>query len=154
MDSRHDESLVTRVLALVDRVFLVTFARYRRPADSDITSAWRSACFRVSGYLILPTAGTIVLLSLLYYRLIGFGLALSPLAERVTLVIVVVVGLMLAVLLDRRFKKFLADPPPLGGPESQSDRLLLFRYRATTLAVAIFVGVLIILVREVEGRVG
>jgi hypothetical protein len=112
-------------------------------------SAWRSASFRVSGHLVLPTAGTIVLLAVLFYRLIGFGSTLSPHAERLTLVVVVVVVLMLAALLDRRFRKFLVDPPRFDEPESESDKLLLFRFRATAVAVTILVGVLIVLLREI-----
>lgn len=52
------------------------------------------------------------------------------------------------------FQEISCGSPPLDGIESRSDRHLLARFRATTLAVAVLVGVLIILVREFGSRVG
>jgi cytochrome b len=60
----------------------------------------------------------------------------------------VAVVTLVVVLLDRRWKRFLTDPPALQHSESRADKLLVMLFRALYVASVVLVAAVIILVRE------
>lgn len=118
----------------LDRVFLVVFARWRRKkGSSNLESAWFNASYRVSTYISWPIAAAALILVALAYTLFRTG---SPAAHKhIVQIIGVIAWLLVGFLLDRRFKKFLYDPPALTHDESTSDKQLVLRFRAISLGV-------------------
>jgi hypothetical protein len=114
----------------IDRVFEVTFARWRRKlGDSNLESAWRRASNSISEFILFPTAAIVIPLSL-------FVAAMMPRsdwpAEKRTIQIVgVMVWFVMSLLLERRFRKFLISPPRLDSEESLVDKRLIVRFRVT-----------------------
>jgi hypothetical protein len=123
-------------VATIDKVFQVVFARYRRKlGDSNLESAWRRATNRVSGYLILPVAVVTFVLIAVVHSYLGTD---TPVEHKRTGEIVAgVAGVMIAYLLDRRFRRFLAFPPGLSSLEARTDTDLVIWFRA--ISVGIFV---------------
>jgi hypothetical protein len=119
---------------MLDRVFLVFFARWRRKKGScNLESAWFNASYRVSTYISWPLAAAALILVALAYAVFGTG---SPTDHKHTgQIIGVIAWLVAGFLLDRRFKKFLNDPPALTHEESASDKQLVFRFRAISLGL-------------------
>ena len=118
----------------LDRVFLVVFARYRRKkGSSNLESAWFNASYRVSAYISWPIAAAALILVALVYALFGTG---APASHRHTAQVIGVISWLLAgFLLDRKFRKFLYEPPALTQEESASDKQLVFRFRAIAFGV-------------------
>lgn len=118
----------------LDKVFLVVFARCRRGSgDANLVSAWSRAAYKVSGYILWPMAAAAVVFILIAYALMKTG---SP-SEHKSLVQVatVVAWLTATFLLNRRFRKYLSNPPALTSEESRAERQLVFRFRAVSIAV-------------------
>lgn len=137
MEYSFQHQLMSRTMGLIDRVFVVVFARYRRKTgDSDLESAWRTASFRVSGYLVLPIAALTVLSTLAIYSLKRLGEPIDRQGTLLTQVAAVVIGLLVTVLLDKRFKKYLLNLPELSTDESRAEKLLIVKFRV--IAVGIF----------------
>jgi hypothetical protein len=129
-------------MKILDRTFLVLFARYRRiNSDSALESAWRSASNKVSRYLILPTAGAAVLLAVAFRPLLG-ELSLGQL-KRATILVGFGVWLGIAFFLDKRFTKYVSAPPALAPQESASEARFFAKFRVST--VGIFVLALLVL---------
>jgi ABC-type uncharacterized transport system permease subunit len=118
----------------LDRVFLVVFARCRRKkGGSNLESAWYSANYQVSAYVSWPVAAAALVLVALVFSLFRTG---SPVDHKRTgQIIAVVAWLIAAVLLDRRFRKYLYQPPALTHEESSADKQLVFRFRAVSFGV-------------------
>ena len=118
----------------LDKVFLVVFARCRRKlGNSNVESAWRRASNRVSAYIAWPVVASVAFLAVLVYSFTQTG---SPIAHKRTVQIVAVIaGILASLLLDRRFRKYLSNPPPLASEESHSERRLVFRFHAISIAV-------------------
>lgn len=122
-------------MEILDRVFQVVFARYRRKlGDSNLESAWRRATNRVSGYLVLPIAATAGALALIMHAFTGAGTPAEH--KRLIQMITVVVGVVVFYLLDQRFRKYLPIPPTLPSVEARADTQLIFWFRV--IAVGIF----------------
>jgi hypothetical protein len=127
--------LVCAPMEILDRVFQVIFARYRRKlGESNLESAWRRATNRVSGYLVLPIAATAGALVLMMYAFTGAGTAAEH--KRSVQMITVVAGVVVFYLLDQRFRKYLQTPPALPSVEARADTQLVFWFRV--IAVGIF----------------
>lgn len=119
---------------MLDRVFLIVFARYRRQiGDSNIASAWQRACYKVAGYISWPLAVTTLVSVVVAYALIRTG---SPADhKRFGQIAAVVVWLVVVVLLNRRFRKYLSDPPALASEESRTEKQLVLRFRVLSFGV-------------------
>jgi hypothetical protein len=122
-------------VATIDNVFEVIFARYRRKmGDSNLESAWRRASNRVSGYLVLPVATATLVLIVVVYSFLGTG---TPAEHKQTGEIIAgIAGVVIAYLLDRRFRKYLSVPPVLASLEARTDTHLVLWFRV--IAVGIF----------------
>ncbi|HEX5323708.1 MAG TPA: hypothetical protein VFW40_07975 [Capsulimonadaceae bacterium] len=127
---------------ILDRVFRVVFARYRRKmGDRGLESAWRSASNEVCGYLALPVAALALVMMAAAYSLVMTGT--HPEHKRWGQIAAGVTGVAVALLLDRRFRKYLTAPPHLDAEESNADARFLFCFRAIsigTFAVTCLVG--------------
>lgn len=112
----------------IDRVFQVTFARWRRKlGDSNLESALRRASNSISGFILFPTAAIVIPLSLVVMAMTQGGY--SPAVKRTIQIVGVGVWFSISFLLDRRFRKFLIRPPQLDSKESFVDKRLLMRFR-------------------------
>ena len=116
-------------MAILDRVFLIVFARYRREKKgSNLESAWYAANYKVSMYVTWPIAAAAVVLIAIIYSLVSLGTQADH--KKMAQIVAVIAWVVAAVSLDRRFRKYLYDPPPLIPEESISDRQLVFRFRS------------------------
>jgi hypothetical protein len=121
---------------IVDKVFQVLFARFRRKlGDVNIEFAWQRASNTVSGYLALPSAAVAAMLVTLYYSVTGTGVHADH--KRVAQMLAVAITLAAAVLLDRRFKRFLSPASPLTPQEAQGETRCLFWFRAIAIAIVV-----------------
>lgn len=91
-------------LEVLDRVFLVVFARYRRKSgDHNIGSMWRLASNKVCGYLALGIIALVGIGLVPVYALIEFG---TRKEHRLWgQVVAIVAALLVGFWLDHRFKK-------------------------------------------------
>jgi cytochrome b561 len=120
----------------LDKVFLVVFARCRRKlGNSNVESAWRRASNGVSAYVAWPVVAGVIVLAVLVYSFMQTGSHVTH--KRTVQIVGVIAGILTALLLDRRFRKYLSNPPPLASEESRSERRLVFRFRAISIAVFI-----------------
>jgi hypothetical protein len=119
-------------MGMLDRVFEVIFARYRRDlGDSNIESAWRRTSNKVSAYVAWPVVAVSAALTVMTYSLLGIG---SPIEhKRSVQLIAVFAGLAVAVMLDRRFRKYLATPPPLASEESHIEAQFALWFHASAI---------------------
>ena len=121
-------------MGMLDRVFLVVFARYRRKkGDSSLESAWHVASYKVSAYISWPIAAITLVFVVVAYTLVRAG---SPIDhKRFGQILAVAAWLIAAFLLDRRFRKYLADPPALSPEESRIEKQLVLRFQALSFAI-------------------
>jgi len=121
----------------LDRLFRVIFARYRRECGHlSLESTWRRTSNKVTAYVASPLVVAVAVVGLGAYSLIRVG---SPIEHRTLLQIVAgVSGVVVAVLLDRRFRKYLSIPPPLPSEEALSDTRFVFWCRAISMGTFVF----------------
>jgi hypothetical protein len=87
----------------IDRVFRVTFARWRRKlGDSNLESAWRRASNSMSGFILFPTAAIVIPLSLFVMAMTQRGY--SPAVKQTIQIVGVLVWFSISFLLERRFR--------------------------------------------------
>ena len=123
-------------MQLVDRVFQVIFARYRRYlGETRLDSAWRRATNTVSAYVAWPVVAASAAVVMGAYSLLDTGAPAQH--KRLVQVVAVASGLLTAILLDRHFKQYLSEPPVLAPEESHADAQLVFRFHA--ICIGIFV---------------
>jgi hypothetical protein len=119
---------------MFDRVFQIIFARFRRQyGDSNLEFAWRRATTTVSGYLVLPIAGAVIVVVMLIYALTGAGTIAQHLEYGQ--VVGVILWLCSFALLRRRLKRFLSRPRVLIQEEALSDARYVFWFRIGTAAL-------------------
>ena len=113
-------------VTIMDRIFIAVFARYRRRlVGRSLRQAWSAATFHVTTF-VYPA--TLVLA-------VPVFVAMSPDPAEVLLrpwpvyLLVIGLGLMIGYLLDRRFRRFLVNPPPLDATESTDDARLIWVFR-------------------------
>jgi hypothetical protein len=132
-------------LEILDKVFEILFARMRRKTgDSNLERAWRSASNRVAGYLALPFGACAVLLVVLIYALSGESTRIER--RHWAQFIAAMAGVLVIVLLNRRFRKYFSIPPALPVAESPADRRLVFWFRTLSFgsfALTCLVGLLL-----------
>lgn len=134
-------------MEILDKVFEVLFARFRREmGEANLESAWRRASFRVSTFVGWPLAVTLVMLMAVFYAVVAVGS--PPEHKRWGQLIAGVLGVLLSLRLDRRFRKYLAAPPKLSAEESPLERRLVFWFRTTCYAVFGLVCLVGFLLRE------
>jgi hypothetical protein len=119
---------------LLDQIFLVLFARYRRK-DSNLESAWRRAANRVSRYLALPVAAATLVLIAMIYSFLRTGTPIEH--KRMGQIFAGVAGLLTLHMLNRRFRQYLSFPPTLPSSEARTDTQLVFWFRI--ISVGIFI---------------
>jgi hypothetical protein len=119
---------------LLDQLFVVVFARYRRK-DSNLESAWLRAANRVSGYLVLPVAAATLVLIAIIYPLMQTGTPIEH--KRTGQIVTAVAGVLIFYMLNRRFRQYLSVPPALPCLETRTDTQLVFWFRA--ISVGIFI---------------
>jgi hypothetical protein len=119
---------------MLDKVFLVVLARCRRKRNgSDLASAWYSATYKVAAYVSWPVAATTLVLVAVVYSVLRTG---SPMEhKRIGQIAAVLAWLVTAFLLNRRFRKYLYDPPMLKHEESRDEKRLVFRFRAISVGL-------------------
>lgn len=132
-------------MEMLDKVFLVIFARNRRKkGDSNLESAWYLASYKMSAYIGWPVAAATLVLAAATYALTRAG---SPSAHKhLGELMAAAVWLMAAYLLDRRFRKYLSNPPTLTSQESPHEWRLVVGFRAASLgffALTCLVGFLL-----------
>jgi FtsH-binding integral membrane protein len=116
-------------MEMLDKVFEILFARMRRKTgDSNLERAWRSASNRVVGYLAFPFGAAAVVLVVVIYAVSGEGTRIAH--RHWGQVIAWIAGLLLFLLLNRRFRRYLSTPPILPVAESHADTRLIFWFRA------------------------
>jgi hypothetical protein len=82
----------------------------------------------VLGYLAIPVAVvTLVLLAVVY---LFFGTGTHAEHQRWGQIVAGATGVAVAVLLDRRFRKYLSAPPDLPSDESRTETHLVYWFRA------------------------
>lgn len=121
-------------MVILDRVFEVVLARFRRQmGDAHLEAAWRRASLRVSAWVGWPMAATLVMLTALFYAVAAVGS--PPEHKRGAQLIAGALGVVIAMRLEGRFRKYLADPPKLSAEESSSEARLVFWFRAVCYSV-------------------
>ena len=119
-------------MILLDRVFEVLLARWRRKlGDSKLELAWKRANFKMSGYLLPPVATVTMLLVSASYLFLRTGSFVEH--KRAVQIIGVGIWFGMSMMLERRFRKYLVDPPAVPAEESSEDRRFLLEFRVTTL---------------------
>lgn len=130
------------LMGILDRLFIIIFARYRRKrGDANLNTAWQLASYVVSIYVSWPIVAVVAFIVITGYSIIKVGDSTEH--WKIALVAVVVIALIASFLLDRRFQKYLRDPPELPVQESREDRMFVFWFHAT--AIGIFVLIALIL---------
>jgi hypothetical protein len=143
-NSALDRSSLAR-MEILDRVFEILFARMRRKTgDSNLERAWRGANNRVAGYLALPFGAGAVVLVVVIYAVSGEGTRVEH--RHWGQVIAWMAGVLVILLLNRRFRKYLSIPPILSVAESHADTRLVFWFRAISVglfALTCLIGLLL-----------
>jgi len=132
-------------MEMLDKVFEILFARMRRKmGDSNLEQAWRRAGNRVAGYLALPFGAAAVVLVVVIYAVSGEDTRIEH--RHWGQVIAWIAGMLLFLLLNRRFRRYLSIPPVLPVAESHADARLVFWFRAISFgsfALACLIGLLL-----------
>jgi hypothetical protein len=133
-------------MELLDRIFQIVFARYRRRVgDSNLDSTWRRASNKVTGYLVFPLASISVVATLATYAVFRTGTG----ADHKQWSRIISIGTVLAVgvLLDRRFQKYRIAPPVLTATETRQEARLFLIYRVAAIATLLSMGLIGLLVQ-------
>ena len=139
-------------LDTLDKVFEVVFARFRRKmGDRNLEAAWRRASIRVLTYVGWAMAAVLIVLLAVFFTY--FAVDVPPEHKRWGQMLAAAVGVLISILLDRRFTKYLAAPPQLSQQESSIDALLVLRFRAACYAVFAIVCVVGFLLHESGARI-
>jgi cytochrome b561 len=145
-------TLLEDILDVVDQVFVVWFARYRRRfGDTRLRSAWRAAAYRASGYVLTWTVASVLLAACALRSLQGRE---SPVSKEFASAIMIVGFVLVALVvfrLDRRWEHFFANPPALTDAESPRERSLVTLFRGLGAGCFILAAVAIIIVNERAG---
>ena len=132
---------------LVDKTFLVIFARQRRKTTA-IELSWKAARNKMLRYLVLPVVSIAGMLLAAMYPL----LAQYPALERRQMVQLagILVWLAAGVAANWRFTRYLRAPPELSSVESYADRVVVRHFWLTSVGV-FFLACLVAFLRH---RVG
>jgi hypothetical protein len=135
------------LIPVLDRVFDIVFARYRRKmGDSDSIAPWRLARNTVSGYVATAFTGVTALLVLVIGS--AFGLGSKADHKHWAQITGVLTWVLVAIWLNRRFQPVLIRPALLTPHESRHEKWLVFRFRAICIALLVCVGLLAFLLRK------
>jgi hypothetical protein len=126
-----------RILTTMDRVFLILFARCRRKkGDANLVSAWQRANYEVATYISWPISAITLVLVLMGYAVLRAGSSADH--KDFAKIAGVIAWLVVAFLLDRRFRKYRLAPPKIALDESPDEKHLVFRFRAIAFGVFAF----------------
>jgi hypothetical protein len=132
-------------MEILERVFQVLFARMRRKmGDANLERTWRSASNRVGGYLALPFGAGAVVLVVVAYAVSGEGTRIEH--RHWGQVIAWIAAMLLFLLLNRQFRRYMSTPPVLPVAESHADARLVFWFRAVSFgsfALTCLIGLLL-----------
>jgi hypothetical protein len=100
------------MMNILDKTFQLIFARFRRKlGDGQIDFAWRRARYRMTIYTSWAVCGVVGMMVIGSYSLFKVG---TPSDHKKLLGIVAgITVLIMSILFDVRFKKYLISPPPL-----------------------------------------
>lgn len=128
------------MFGLLDKFFLLLFARYRRQTGSAHTeAAWRRACSDVWWSSALVIGGIVFIGIWIWYALTRMG---TPHDHREWAVYGGIGAYFIFMtLLKRRFRKFLVDVPQIPTIESASDARYIRMSRFVLNAIAVAIGV-------------
>jgi hypothetical protein len=136
------------VIPVLDRVFDIMFARYRRKmGDSDIIAPWRLARNTVAGYVASAFTGLTVVLVLVVGSSAGIGAKADH--RHWAQITAVLTWIIVATWLNRRFQSVLIRPALLAPNESHEEKYLVFKFRAICIVLLFAVAVLGFLLRKV-----
>lgn len=121
-------------LEFIDRAFQIEFARFRRKrGDENLQAAWFAANSKITGYLILPFLVAGFLAVFTFYLTTKIGTKYDH--RKWEMIITFPTWWICAMLLGRRFKKYLWNPPPLDPKETSADKWVMIRFRLMTTGV-------------------
>jgi len=140
-------------MELIDKIFLVVFARYRRKVgESNLESAWRSASNKVSGYVAIPIVAVFLILIMATFSLKRIGAPIDSSTQRAAQFVAGVSAVVIAVILDRHFKRYLLEPPGLASEESESEKRLVFIFRVIAIGMFVLACLTGLLLHETGSR--
>jgi hypothetical protein len=132
-------------MEILERVFQILFARMRRKmGDPNLEAAWRSASNKVAGYLVLPLSAGTAVINVVVYAISGRGTRIEH--RHWAQFVGVTAAVLIIVLLNRRFRKYLLIPPALPVAESHADARLIFWFRTISfgsVALTCLIGLLL-----------
>jgi hypothetical protein len=95
---------------------------------------------------MFPVVGSVVLGTILIHALVGIPVGRqAQLASQLAGVILMAV---VVVVFDRRWKRFVFEPPEIVESESRSDKALIWAFRALAVVSAVIVVVVILWLRS------
>jgi hypothetical protein len=134
------------ILKSLDRAFLILFARARRVvSDARIAAAWQTAMARLGGYLVFPVIALMILAMLVKHLLID---AQDEVVQKAPgQVVGIIVFLICYVLLYKRYRAYMLQPPALALDEPKEDQRYLTRFRTVTIGAFFAMLLLTVAVR-------
>jgi hypothetical protein len=121
-------------MGVIDEVFKIVFARYRRRfGEAQRGAAWSRACYELTGYLSWSVGGATFLGLFVVANVIPRELPFDHRRWGMILAGAAILGLGLS--LNRRFAPYREQPPVLAAAELPLERWLVWRFRALSLAV-------------------
>jgi hypothetical protein len=134
-------------MKVLDRVFDIVFAKYRRKmGDSDIIAPWRLARNTVAGYVASAFTGLTVVLGLVVGSSAGIGAKEDH--RHWAQIIAVITWVIVATWPNQRFKSVLICPALLTPNETREEKWLVFKFRAICIVLLFGVAVLGLLLRK------
>lgn len=119
---------------ILDKVFQLIFARFRRKyGDSQIAFAWRRASYRMTMYTGLTVVACVAMFVIGGYSLFKIGTAAEH--RKLGGIAAGVAVLITSFLLDWRFKKYLASPPPLSSQETNAETRYIFYFCVASVGI-------------------
>jgi hypothetical protein len=110
---------------MIDAVFQILFARERRLHGGNLRTAWETTWYRLTGYVALGGIAAVALAAVLFHWATKSDVPSGPWQ-----VVAGGVVAMYVVLLRRRWRRYLANPPALRASESKDETSIVFRFRA------------------------
>ena len=132
---------------ILDTVFQLIFARFRRRyGDSQIEFAWRRASYRMAIYTSWTVCALTSILVIGGYTFLKIGTAADH--KKVVGIAAGVAVMITAIQLDRRFKKYLASPPPLSPKETPNEARYISYFCVVSVGVLLLVGLILYLLHK------
>lgn len=130
--SRQDVPDLRDLMNTLDRIFVAVFARFRRRfGEESLKRAWRAAAYHVKSYVYMATAA--------FPAPLFLAASSSPakLLRSPWPIYTMLIGtaVVLSILLDRRWGRFLGNPPPVEMTEPIEDTRLIRAFHCAAMAL-------------------